>query len=30
MAKGNIRLYGTEAEYLLGKDSFELPNVSFC
>jgi hypothetical protein len=29
MAKGNIRLYDTEAEYLLEKDSFELPNVSF-
>ena len=29
MSKGNIRLYDTEAEYLLEKDSFELPNVSF-
>jgi hypothetical protein len=29
MAKGNIRLYNTEAEYLLEKDGFELPNVSF-
>ena len=29
MAKGNIRLYDTEVEYLAEKDSFELPNVSF-
>lgn len=29
MTKGNIRLYDTEAEYLLEKDSFESPNVSF-
>lgn len=28
MTKGNIRLYDTETEYLVEKDSFELPNVS--